>query len=182
MDGSSYTKIQDFTISSITVGAISTFYFKAVNAKFIRLVVKEGIPNIRFEFYVSSSNITTTQQNNNDSFIGQTVTAVIDGAEQGGISTCKSNGLCWAGIESCEPKKIKGFYLVYNQNCSDTVSEVTIEYSTDGLTFQCYKNCSSIALSGSSMAFPEAVLAEKLHVHFSKYIGSPKFGIKFDFL
>jgi hypothetical protein len=181
MDGFFYTKIQEFSISSITIGAISTFYFKAVHAKFIRLVVKEGTPNIRFEFYISSSNI-TSQSSSTDTFIGKAVTAVIDGAEEGGLSTCKSDGLCWAGVESCEPRSIKGFSLVYNQDCSDRVSEVKIEYSTDGLTFQCYKNCTSIPLSGSSLTFPEPLLAEKMHVHFSKYSGAPKFGVKFDFM
>jgi len=122
------------------------------------LVVKEGTPNIRFEFYVSSNNI-TSHAASTDSYIGKTVTAVIDGAEEGGISACKDDGLCWAGVESCEPRKIKGFSLVYNQGCNDRASEVKIEYSTDGLNFQCYKNCSSIALSGNSLTFPEALLA-----------------------
>lgn len=108
-------------MKSITIGAISTYYFKAAYAKFIRLVVLEGTPNIRFEFYISS-NSTTSSQNYNDTFIGKTVAAVIDGAEEGGISACKDNGLCWAGVESCEPRLIKGFSLVYDQSCGDRVS------------------------------------------------------------
>lgn len=57
-----------------------------------------------------------------------------------------------------------------------------IEYSTDGLNFQCYMNCDPLSLSGDSLVFSEPLLAEKLHVHFSKYSGHPRFGIKFDFV
>jgi hypothetical protein len=61
------------------------------------------------------------------------------------------------------------------------VTEVKIEYSTDGLSFVCWNNCASIAVSNDGLVFPSPVLAEKMHVHFSKYVGDPKFGIKFNY-
>ena len=39
------------------------------------------------------------------------------------------------------------------------MSEVKIEYSTDGLTFQCYKECKAISLSGDGLVFPEPLVA-----------------------
>jgi hypothetical protein len=55
MDGQSYTKIDDFKLSASAINSIVTFYFKPVYAKYIRLVVKKGTPNIRLEFYYSST-------------------------------------------------------------------------------------------------------------------------------
>jgi len=60
------------------------------------------------------------------------------------------------------------------------VTEVKIDSSIDGIHFDCWNSCNSVALSGSSFVFPAPILAEKMHVHFSKYTGHPKFGIKFD--
>ena len=40
MDGKNFVKVQDFTFKSTVIGSISTFYFKPVYAKFIRIVVK----------------------------------------------------------------------------------------------------------------------------------------------
>lgn len=37
------------------VGSVKTFYFKPVYAKSIRLVVRQGTPNIKFEFYYSNA-------------------------------------------------------------------------------------------------------------------------------
>ena len=127
MDGTNFLKIDDFSFSSVVVGSISTFYFKPVYGQYIRLVVKEGTPNIRMEFYFSSDSLPDgTQAPGQDTYIGKTVAATIDGAEEGGISDCSSDGLCWAGVESCEPRKIKGFSLVYNSGCVDKVQEVKI--------------------------------------------------------
>jgi hypothetical protein len=182
MDGSNFLKIDDFSLSSIVVGSISTFYFKPVYGQYIRLVVKEGTPNIRMEFYYSSAQLPDGSTSQGlDTYIGKTVAATIDGAEEGGISSCKTDGLCWAGLESCEPRKIKGFSLVYSQGCSDTVSEVKIEYSTDGLTFDCYNQCKPLGLTNNGFVFSSPLLAEKMHVHFTKYSGHPNFGIKFEF-
>jgi hypothetical protein len=54
MDGQSYFQIGEFSMADTAINSIITFYFKPVNAKFIRLVVKKGIPNIRIDFYYSS--------------------------------------------------------------------------------------------------------------------------------
>ena len=70
---------------------------------------------------------------------------------------------------------------MYSGDNNDRVSEVKIEYSTDGLTFVCWNNCASVALSNDGFVFPSGLLAEKMHVHFTKYSGSPKFGIKFNY-
>ena len=71
--------------------------------------------------------------------------------------------------------------MIYKNDCLDKVSEVKIEYSTDGLTFNCYKNCESIPLQEDGFIFPKPLLAEKMHIHFTKYEGNPSFGIKFDY-
>ena len=100
MNGQSYTRVQDFTCQNIAIGSISTFYFKPVYARFIRIVVKSGTPNIRFEFYISSAEQSSTQVST-DTYIGKSVVSTVDGVEEGGVSTCGSTGLCWAGVESC---------------------------------------------------------------------------------
>lgn len=48
---------------------------------------------------------------------------------------------------------------MYDQSCGDRVSEVKIEYLTDGLTFSCYKDCKSLSLSGGDFTFSPALLA-----------------------
>jgi len=55
MDGQSYIQIGEFSMKDSVINSIITFYFKPVYAKFIRLVVKKGTPNIRVEFYYSSA-------------------------------------------------------------------------------------------------------------------------------
>jgi len=55
LDGTAFTAIGDYSLSNSTIDSTVTFYFKAVYAKFIRLVVKQGTPNIRLEFYYSST-------------------------------------------------------------------------------------------------------------------------------
>jgi hypothetical protein len=55
MDGQNYILIGEFTLAESAINSIITFYFKPVYAKFIRLVVKKGTPNIRVEFYYSSA-------------------------------------------------------------------------------------------------------------------------------
>ena len=55
MDGQNYIQIGEYSLSASAINSIVTFYFKPVYAKFIRLVVKKGTPNIRVEFYYSST-------------------------------------------------------------------------------------------------------------------------------
>lgn len=182
MDGKRFIAVQDFTFDSIVIGSVTTFYFKAVEAKYIRLVVREGTPNIRVEFYYSKA-ATMGQVVKPDTFIGKTVAASVNGIENGGVSNCSSsNGLCWAGVESCQPKEMKGFSLIYQSQSTGSVSEITIEYSTDGVNFVCYQDCKPIALTGDGLVFPSPLLSEKVHVHFVTYTGHPSFGVKFDFL
>ncbi len=50
----------------------------------------------------------------------------------------------------------------------------------DGITFTCWDSCKEITLKNNSYVFPSPLLAEKVHIHFTKYTGNPKFGIKFD--
>ena len=44
-----------------------------------------------------------------------------------------------------------------------------VEYSADGLNFVCYNNCDPLLLTNNGYAFPTPVLAEKMHIHFTKY-------------
>ena len=48
MDGKQFIKVQDFSFQTVSVNSITTFYFKAVYARAIRIVVNSGTPNIRF--------------------------------------------------------------------------------------------------------------------------------------
>ena len=50
----------------------------------------------------------------------------------------------------------------------------------DGITFTCWDSCKEITLNNNAFVFPSPLLAEKVHIHFTKYSGNPKFGIKFD--
>ena len=61
------------------------------------------------------------------------------------------------------------------------MTEVKVEYSADGLNFVCYNNCDPLPLTNNGYAFPAPVLAEKMHIHFTKYEGKPSFGIKFEY-
>ena len=72
--------------------------------------------------------------------------------------------------------------MVYENGCKDKVIEVKIEYSTDGIKYNCYNDCQAIRLSNDGLNFPSPLLAQKMHVHFSKYTGQPKFGVKFNFV
>ena len=54
MDGYSYQTVDVFRLHKCVVGSVKTFYFKPVEARFIRIVVKNGTPNIKFQFYISS--------------------------------------------------------------------------------------------------------------------------------
>ena len=55
LDGNRYQDIDDFQMGQYFVGSVKTFYFKPVYAKSIRLVVRQGTPNIKFEFYYSNA-------------------------------------------------------------------------------------------------------------------------------
>jgi hypothetical protein len=48
------------------------------------------------------------------------------------------------------------------------------------MKFTCYDNCKPKALNNRKYVFEQPILAEKVHVHFVKYVGNPKFGIKFN--
>jgi hypothetical protein len=181
MDGINYISVGKFSLEGAQLGVAKTFYFKAVHAISIRLVVEEGIPHIKFDFYFSDTTaLTKVEDKTHSTFISKTVSESIEGV-LGGVSTCGDNGLCWAGVEACEPRKIKGFSLEYTcDSKSDFVSEVKVDYSMDGISFTCWNSCQSIALVNGGYVFQEPVLAEKMHIHFSKYSGKPKFGIHFE--
>jgi hypothetical protein len=48
MDGVVFTQIGDYDLNGVVIGSVKTFYFTPVYAKFIRLVIKQGTPNIKF--------------------------------------------------------------------------------------------------------------------------------------
>jgi hypothetical protein len=161
MDGRSFTSIGDFSLNGVIIGSVKTFYFKPVYAKFIRIVVKQGTPNIKFEFYFSAGTVKqATSTSNSSTFIAKTVSASLDEAN-GGMSTCGETGLCWAGVEACQPRNLSGFSLLYaNCTSNDFIQAVKIDYSLDGITFTCWNNCKEVALdSNSSFAFPSPLLA-----------------------
>lgn len=84
-------------------------------------------------------------------------------------------------MEACEPRKLAGFSILYtNGTASDGIDTVTIDYSMDGISFTCFNNCQEVSLTNDAFTFPSALLAMKVHVHFAKYRGNPRFGIKFN--
>jgi hypothetical protein len=65
------------------------------------LVVQQGIPNIRIEFYYSSAEKiaeASASKPYNNTFITNTVVSTIEGAETGGSTICGKDSLCWAGV------------------------------------------------------------------------------------
>lgn len=69
--------------------------------------------------------------------------------------------------------------LYTNCTASDVVDAVSIDYSMDGVSFTCWNNCTQVPLTNSAFTFPSPLLAQKVHIHFGKYRGNPRFGIKF---
>lgn len=99
----------------------------------------------------------------------------------GGETACSSKALCWAGVEACEPRKLASFNILYtNGTANDRIDAVTIDYSMDGISFTCFNNCKEMSLNNDAFSFPTPLLAMKVHVHFVKYSGNPRFGIKFN--
>lgn len=47
-DGSTWTEIGSFSLSGVAVDRVKTYYFAPVYARFIRIVVQSGTPNIKF--------------------------------------------------------------------------------------------------------------------------------------
>jgi hypothetical protein len=179
-DGTSFTQIGSFSLNGVAVGTVKTFYFSPVEAQYIRIVAQSGTPNIKFEFYYSSGQIVSSTSSSDNTFITKTLTTSLDTA-YGGESSCSKGGLCWAGVEACEPRSLAGFSILYT-NCteSDGIDTVTIDYSMDGITYTCWNNCQETALVNNAFTFPTPLLAQKIHVHFAKYHGNPRFGIKFN--
>lgn len=164
-------------------GSVKTFYFKAVYARSIRIMVKKGNPNIKFEFYYSdSSSLEQTHQQESNTYISKTVLETIGGVE-GGVETCKQAQGCWAGVETCEPREVKGFQIVYS-DCgpNDKLTQVKVDYSMDGHRFECWNECKAVNLNGESFIFPTPLRAEKVRVHFTGMTGQPRFGIRFEWV
>lgn len=74
IDGNTYQTIDLYQLDQCVAGSVKTYYFKPVYAKSIRIVVKEGTPNIKFEFYFSNTSaLTQTTQQQVDTYIAKTV-------------------------------------------------------------------------------------------------------------
>ena len=73
LDGSQFIQMGSFSLSGAIIGAVKTIYFTPVYAKYIRIVVKKGTPNIKFEFYFSSNIPSSASSDSNSTFIGKTV-------------------------------------------------------------------------------------------------------------
>ena len=180
MDGNNYRRIGNFKLNNKWAGSVKTFYFKAVEARSIRIVVLKGNPNIKFQFYVSSATaMVHTQNHQTDTYIAKTVLETIGGVESG-VETCKGGEGCWAGVETCEPREVKGFKIEYT-HCGegDKLKEVKVDYSVDGHGFKCWNNCQAVQLQGDHFTFPKPILAQKVRVHFVTIAGQPSFGITF---
>ena len=151
-NGKTFTEIQQFDISRQSKeGIVQTFYFTPVFAKAMRIVVLEGSPNIKFEFYYSNGENKYAKER--ETYISESIEDVVADELHGEIfetqRECVEKELCWMGLEVCEPQEIKGFALTPNAGSDGNIETVVIKYSTDGVQFSCYADCNEISLSGS---------------------------------
>lgn len=100
------------------IGTVKTLYFTPVDAKSIRIVIVSGRPNIKFDFYYSDKNFKAGESNESNTYISTTISSTLQQLNSGLSQCTEGKGLCWAGMEACEPKHIKGFELLYTSNCT----------------------------------------------------------------
>lgn len=76
-DGKNFIRVSEFVVSQKAAGTVETYYFTAVEALAMRIVVLQGVPNIKFEFYYSNGQAVYPTENS--TYIqDQTGLAVID--------------------------------------------------------------------------------------------------------
>jgi hypothetical protein len=93
--------VSQFTVTNGAAGTVQTFYFTPVQALGMRIVVLQGVPNIKFEFYYSNGE--NVYANNNSTYIQQqTGMTILDGLKGqlfDASSSCQQDKeLCWMGI------------------------------------------------------------------------------------
>ena len=184
-NGKIFKRVQQFDISKQSKeGIVQTFYFTPVFARAIRIVVLEGFPNIKFEFYYSNGENKYAVER--QTYIAESIEDIVDDELYGQIfetqRDCVEKELCWMGLEVCEPQEIKGFALTPNAGSDGIIKTVVIKYSTDGVLFSCYDDCQEIALSGSgSYILDPSVLALKLRIYPATWTGTPKYAVTFNY-
>jgi hypothetical protein len=100
---------------------VQTFYFQPVAAISIRIVVVEGFPNIRMEFYYSGKT-KESRYPNDESYIKRKVSESVDhGQHFTTESSCVEKELCWMGLELCEAKPITGFSFLPDSNSNGVI-------------------------------------------------------------
>lgn len=184
-DGFNFKKVRDFEVSDKNIeGVVETYYFTPVFAKAMRLVVIQGVPSFKFEFYYSNGENKYAVERN--TYISETTEEIIDDNIRGEIfhtqDSCIDKELCWMGLEVCEPREIKGFALEPKPDSKGEITSVVIKYSRDGVSFSCYANCSEVPLkkSGAYVLDP-TVVATKLRVYPAKWVGNPTYSVTFNY-
>ena len=85
------------------------------------------------------------------------------------------------GLELCQAKQIIGFSLLPNPGSKGAITSVSLKYSTDGVKFECYNNCTDVELSQGSFRLNPRVTASKLRVYPSKWTGEPSYSVTFEY-
>ena len=135
-DGRKFIRVGSFCLDTDYVRVVKTFYFEPVEAIIMRIVLLEGQPNIKFEFYYSKN---TTEVSVVDySYEPQGTYAVVEegfiGQNFNPNASCGDKELCWMGLQLCEPKEIYGF-VVENSSDDGQLLSVYLQYSVDGVKF-----------------------------------------------
>lgn len=87
---------------------------------------------------------------------------------------CKNKKECWSAQEFCEPKQVTGFTVENNSASKGSISEVFVDFSLDGLLFNCYAGCKPFMIPNSlKVVFDKPVKAKKIRVHPVNWVGNP---------
>lgn len=102
---------------------------------------------------------------------------------------------CFTGLELCQPKSIPSIELINENKASNGllsyVSEFYIAVSQTGRNFECYKNCSKFQVNEKDLILKglyqsyrfvlENLQAKNIRVYPTKWVGSPKLSVFFEY-
>ena len=71
--------------------------------------------------------------------------------------------------------------IQYDQGSKGKISTVYVEYSVDGIQFECYSECKPINVIDGNVKFNKTLFGSKVRVHISGYEGEPNIRVKFDY-
>lgn len=180
--------LEKYALGSATEnGAIESFYITPVQAVCMRIVVEEGLPDIKFEFYFNDDDVSRDQlgsgsdQSHISSVIDQNVEDHSDGQQFVFAQDCIDQEQCWMGLEVCEPKKIKGFYLTPKAGSEGSINTMVVKYSVDGINYSCFSDCKEVSLDKNNRYVFSNLSALKVRLYPAKWTGKPSCTVTFDY-